>query len=62
MSKDFASSELDPSPDYALIAKACRAYGETVTEPDQVLPALRRGLDEVRSVRAAVLDVHLERP
>ena len=62
MSGDFSSSDLDPSPDYALIAKACRAYGETVTEPDQVSSALRRGLDAVRSGQAAVLDVHVEKP
>ncbi len=62
MSRDFSSSDLDPSPDFALIAKACRAYGETVTEPDQVPAAVRRGLDAVRAGQAAVLDVYLEKP
>ncbi|MBI2919070.1 MAG: thiamine pyrophosphate-requiring protein [Chloroflexi bacterium] len=62
MSQDFATCELDPPPEYALVARACRAHGETVTEPDQVLPALRRALDQVRSGRAAVVDVHIQKP
>lgn len=45
------------SPDYAAIAAACGAYGETVTEPDQLMGALHRGLAQNREGRAAVIDV-----
>jgi acetolactate synthase I/II/III large subunit len=48
----------DP-PDFAGIARACRAYGETVTDPSLVPSALNRALDEVRTGRSAVLDVRL---
>ncbi len=51
---------LGPSVDFALLAKACRAYGETVVKPLQVRSALMRGLSEVRSGRSAVIDVRLE--
>ncbi|MEK7849133.1 MAG: thiamine pyrophosphate-requiring protein, partial [Chloroflexota bacterium] len=62
MSQDFASCELDPPPDYAQVARACYAHGETVTEPDQVVPALQRALEKVRSGQAAVVDVHIQKP
>lgn len=45
------------SPDYAALAAACGAYGETVTEPDQVLAALQRGLARNRDGQAAVIDI-----
>jgi len=48
-------------PDYALIARACGAYGLTVEDPAEVLPALEEGLARVRAGQAAVLDVRLGR-
>jgi acetolactate synthase-1/2/3 large subunit len=45
------------SPDYAALAAACGAYGETVTEPEQVLAALQRGLARNRDGQAAVIDI-----
>lgn len=45
------------SPDYAALAAACGAYGETVTEPEQVLPALQRGLARNLDGQAAVIDI-----
>jgi acetolactate synthase-1/2/3 large subunit len=45
------------SPDYAAIASACGAYGETVTEPEQVMAALERGLAQNREGQAAVIDI-----
>ncbi len=62
MSQDFGACDLDPPPDYALVARACRAHGETVTDPDQVVPALRRALEQVRGGRAAVVDVQIQKP
>ena len=48
-------------PDYAMIARACGAYGLTVEDPAEVLPALEEGLARVRAGQAAVLDVRLGR-
>jgi acetolactate synthase-1/2/3 large subunit len=46
-------------PDYALVAKSCGAYGETVDEPADLLPALQNGVYQVRRGKAAVIDVRL---
>jgi len=48
-------------PDYAAIAGACGAYGRTVDDPSEVLPALKEALARVRAGQAAVLDVRLGR-
>ena len=53
---------LSPSVEYAMLAQACHAHGEKVEDPDQVKPALRRALDEVRGGKPAVVDVRIERP
>lgn len=45
------------SPDFAVLAAACGAYGERVTDPRQLPDALRRGLAENGQGRAAVIDV-----
>jgi acetolactate synthase-1/2/3 large subunit len=52
----FNGSDLSPSPDFALIAKAMGAYGEKVTDPDELPGALQRCLDAVRGGQSAVLD------
>lgn len=52
----FNGSDLSPSPDFALIAKAMGAYGEKVTEPDKLPGALRRCIEAVQSGQPAVLD------
>jgi acetolactate synthase-1/2/3 large subunit len=48
-------------PDYAMIARACGAYGETVEDPAEVLRALEESMARVRAGQAAVLDVRLGR-
>ena len=53
----FNGSNLSPSPDFAMIAKAMGAYGEKVAEPDKLQAALRRCLEAVKSGQPAVLDV-----
>jgi len=53
--------EIKPSPDYALIAQGCGAYGRMVDNPADVLPALREALEQVRLGIPAVLDVRIER-
>lgn len=54
--------DIDPPPDYALMAQSCGAYGERVEEPSAIMEALERALAEVRGGRAAVLDVVLKKP
>jgi acetolactate synthase-1/2/3 large subunit len=53
----FNGSDLSPSPDFAMIARAMGAYGEKVAEPDKLPGALRRALEAVKSGQPAVLDV-----
>ncbi|MBI3091197.1 MAG: thiamine pyrophosphate-requiring protein [Candidatus Tectomicrobia bacterium] len=55
-SNNFPLCNLDPSPDYEKIVGAHGGYGERVETPDQVIPALRRGLRAVQEEgRQAVL-------
>jgi acetolactate synthase-1/2/3 large subunit len=49
----------DPCPNYSGEAAASGAYGEKVTSPDEVGPAIQRGLQAVRSGTPAVLDMWL---
>jgi acetolactate synthase-1/2/3 large subunit len=49
----------DPPPDFAKMAEAANSYGETVREPEEVGPALRRGLEQVRNGTPAVVAVML---
>jgi len=51
---------IEPTPDYAAIAPAFGAHGECVTDPAQLEPAIRRGLEAVAAGRLALLDVRLE--
>jgi acetolactate synthase I/II/III large subunit len=59
--RHFVGTDLAPSPRYDLLAAVVGAVGERVEDPDQVLPALRRGLEHVRAGRSVVLDVILAR-
>ena len=58
---DFEGGYFDPPIDYAQEAQAAGAYGETVRDPAEVGPALRRGLKETRQGRPAVISVWLPR-
>jgi acetolactate synthase-1/2/3 large subunit len=57
---DFNGSDLHPPIDFALVAKACGAYGERVSQPPELPGALQRCLHAVHSGQSAVLDVILE--
>jgi acetolactate synthase-1/2/3 large subunit len=57
----FIGVDLLPAPRYDLLAEAAGAEGERVEDPNEVLPALRRGLARVRSGHSTVLDVILAR-
>jgi acetolactate synthase-1/2/3 large subunit len=45
------------SGDYARIAEGLGAYAERVTEPEEIAPALRRGIDATRSGRPTLLEM-----
>jgi acetolactate synthase I/II/III large subunit len=49
--------ELAPAPDFEMVAESCGGKGEKVTTPDQLMPALRRAFDAVRSGTPALLNV-----
>ena len=53
-------ADIPTPPDYALIARACHAYGRRVDDPSEVMPALEEALGEVRGGRPAVLDIRIE--
>jgi acetolactate synthase-1/2/3 large subunit len=57
--RHFVGTDLAPAPRYDLLAAVVGAVGERVEDPGQVLPALHRGLEHVRSGRSAILDVIL---
>lgn len=59
---NWVGMELGPSVEFATLAESCRAYGEKVEAPSEVLPALHRALQRVRGGQAAVLDVRIEKP
>ena len=56
---DYEGGLFDPPPDFAKLAEAANGYGETVSEPEQVGPAIERGLAQVRSGTPAVIAVKL---
>ncbi len=56
---DFTGGVFDPAPDFAKLAEAANCSGETVIDPGEVGPALRRGLDHVRNGTPALVAVSL---
>jgi acetolactate synthase-1/2/3 large subunit len=57
--QDVTGGWFDPCPNYSGEAAASGAYGEKVTDPDQVGPAIQRGLQAVKEGAPAVLDMWL---
>jgi acetolactate synthase-1/2/3 large subunit len=49
--------ELNPAPDFEMVAESCGGHGEKVTAPEQLMPALRRAFEAVRSGTPALLNV-----
>jgi acetolactate synthase-1/2/3 large subunit len=47
-------------PDYAALAEACGAWGETVRDPTMLEDALKRGLEQTRNGRSALVNVITE--
>jgi thiamine pyrophosphate-dependent acetolactate synthase large subunit-like protein len=46
----------DISGDYAMMARAFGGYGERVTEPGEIIPAIRRGIEQTRNGKPALLE------
>ena len=46
----------DISGDYAAMARAFGGYGERVTEPDEIVPAIRRGIEQTQRGTPALLE------
>ncbi|MEE2761152.1 MAG: thiamine pyrophosphate-dependent enzyme [Pseudomonadota bacterium] len=57
----YEGGYFDPPIDFAAEAEAAGAYGENVDDPMEVGPAIKRGLEQVRSGRPAVISVWLKR-
>ena len=57
----FVGVDIEPSPDFDVLATASRAYGERVDDPAEVVSALKRGLERIRAGQAAVIDVRVAR-
>jgi acetolactate synthase I/II/III large subunit len=53
----MALTELKPTPDYEKVIETCGGRGEKVEGPADLIPALRRGLDAVRSGTPVTLNV-----
>src|SRR5579871_7061 len=49
--------DLNPAPDFEKVAESCGGIGEKVTMPEQLMPALRRAFEAVRSGTPALLNV-----
>jgi acetolactate synthase I/II/III large subunit len=57
--QDFTGISIDPSPDYATVARAFAGYGEKVEEPGDVRAALQRGLKAIAGGQMALIDIRL---
>jgi acetolactate synthase-1/2/3 large subunit len=55
----FEGGYFDPPIDFAAEAAAAGAYGENVRDPQEIGPALRRGLEQTRNGKPAVISVWL---
>ncbi|MCJ7632180.1 thiamine pyrophosphate-dependent enzyme [Candidatus Bathyarchaeota archaeon] len=42
---------------YSVVAEGLGCYGERVEEPDEIIPALKRGIKEVNAGRPALIEV-----
>jgi acetolactate synthase I/II/III large subunit len=46
-------------PDFAAVARACHAHGESVDDREELVPALRRALKALEAGRSGVVDVRI---
>jgi acetolactate synthase-1/2/3 large subunit len=55
----WPGTDIKPTPEYALIARACHSYGQVVSEPSDLPSALKNAIEQVNHGTAAVLDVRI---
>jgi acetolactate synthase I/II/III large subunit len=53
-SKKFRSTDI--SGDYAAMARAFGGYGERITAPEEIIPAIKRGIEQTRAGKPALLE------
>jgi len=58
--RTFYGAAIAPTPDYAQLMKAFDGYGEKVSDPEEIAPALSRAWSEIQQGRSALLDVILD--
>jgi acetolactate synthase-1/2/3 large subunit len=46
----------DISGDYAAMARAFGGYGERVTTPDEIIPAIKRGIEQTKAGNPVLLE------
>jgi acetolactate synthase-1/2/3 large subunit len=56
---NYEGGLLDPAPDFGKLAESVGGYGETVSDPERLGPALQRGLECVRQGSPAIISAHL---
>jgi thiamine pyrophosphate-dependent acetolactate synthase large subunit-like protein len=52
--KKYRSTDI--SGDYAAMARAFGGYGERVTKPEEIIPAIKRGIEQTRNGKPALLE------
>jgi acetolactate synthase-1/2/3 large subunit len=57
--ENYEGGIFDPPPDFAKLAEAANCFGTTVSEPEQVGPALKLALDQVRKGTPALVAAYL---
>jgi acetolactate synthase-1/2/3 large subunit len=56
---NWVGTEIDPSPDYAAVGRACGGFGRVVESGGEVKQALEEAVNAVRQGKPAVLDVRI---
>jgi len=57
---DSSGGDIFPSPDFSLVANACRAYGRQVVDPNDIVHELKKAIQYVKKGVSAVLDVRIK--
>jgi thiamine pyrophosphate-dependent acetolactate synthase large subunit-like protein len=52
--KKYRSTDI--SGDYAAMARAFGGYGERITKPEEIIPAIKRGIEQTRAGKPALLE------
>ena len=56
---NYEGGLFDPAPDFGKLAEAVGGYGETVSDPDKLAQALKRGLEATRQGAPAIISAYL---